>query len=261
MNHNLISELYGKGKISNIAAHHLTKIMSSKTNPESVEKHRQSFQRAVGLDVKDVMRKRHALNKKITQEETEINELKRETLKSYISKAKKETNKLHKRSKRAFRRNSTENFRKLYNRDTGTLRAQSRVRGTMETKGGSRKIYHNEETIQEVHPPGPGFESWVKHRKADFKKRYGDERGKRILYATAWKLKNKHPEGIKAHGENTEIREENLTMTVPLFIRFMEFARESAKDDLILHKIAEKATEVQEKTEVLCSTDYKSIVK
>lgn len=41
-----------------------------------------------------------------------------------------------------------------------------------------------EETVQEVAPPG--MEDWIKDRKADFKKRYGD-RWKTVLYATAWK--------------------------------------------------------------------------
>ena len=34
----------------------------------------------------------------------------------------------------------------------------------------------------------PGMEDWIKHRKADFKKRYGD-RWQEVLYATAWKRK------------------------------------------------------------------------
>lgn len=41
-----------------------------------------------------------------------------------------------------------------------------------------------EEAVQEVAPPG--MEDWIKDRKADFKKRYGD-RWKTVLYATAWK--------------------------------------------------------------------------
>lgn len=44
-----------------------------------------------------------------------------------------------------------------------------------------------EDTVQEVAPPG--MEDWIKDRKADFKKRYGD-RWQEVLYATAWKRKN-----------------------------------------------------------------------
>ena len=37
----------------------------------------------------------------------------------------------------------------------------------------------------------PGMEKWIKDRKADFKKRYGD-RWQEVLYATAWKQHNKN---------------------------------------------------------------------
>lgn len=43
-----------------------------------------------------------------------------------------------------------------------------------------------EDTVQEAAPPG--MEDWIKDRKADFKKRYGD-RWQEVLYATAWKQK------------------------------------------------------------------------
>jgi hypothetical protein len=45
-----------------------------------------------------------------------------------------------------------------------------------------------ESEIKEVAPPG--MEDWIKDRKADFKKRYGDKWEER-LYATAWKQHNK----------------------------------------------------------------------
>ncbi len=44
-----------------------------------------------------------------------------------------------------------------------------------------------EDAVNEVAPPG--MEDWIKDRKADFKKRYGD-RWQEVLYATAWKQKN-----------------------------------------------------------------------
>lgn len=44
-----------------------------------------------------------------------------------------------------------------------------------------------EDAVNEVAPPG--MEDWIKDRKADFKKRYGD-RWQEVLYATAWKRKN-----------------------------------------------------------------------
>ena len=45
-----------------------------------------------------------------------------------------------------------------------------------------------ESEIKEVAPPG--MEDWIKDRKADFKKRYGDK-WEEVLYATAWKQHNK----------------------------------------------------------------------
>ena len=43
-----------------------------------------------------------------------------------------------------------------------------------------------EQQVKEVAPPG--MEDWIKDRKADFKKRYGDK-WEQVLYATAWKHK------------------------------------------------------------------------
>ena len=45
-----------------------------------------------------------------------------------------------------------------------------------------------EAEIKEVAPPG--MEQWIKDRKPEFKKRYGDKWQER-LYATAWKQHNK----------------------------------------------------------------------
>jgi hypothetical protein len=45
-----------------------------------------------------------------------------------------------------------------------------------------------ESEVNEVAPPG--MEDWIKDRKSDFKKRYGDK-WLQVLYATAWKQHNK----------------------------------------------------------------------
>jgi hypothetical protein len=45
-----------------------------------------------------------------------------------------------------------------------------------------------ESEVNEVAPPG--MEDWIKDRKAEFKKRYGDK-WQQVLYATAWKQHNK----------------------------------------------------------------------
>lgn len=49
-------------------------------------------------------------------------------------------------------------------------------------RSGGKEIFY------EVAPESQ--EQWIKDRKADFKKRYGD-RWKTVLYATAWKRHNK----------------------------------------------------------------------
>lgn len=48
------------------------------------------------------------------------------------------------------------------------------------------KMKPKKESVTEVAPPD--MEDWIKDRKADFKKRYGD-RWQEVLYATAWKQK------------------------------------------------------------------------
>ncbi len=35
--------------------------------------------------------------------------------------------------------------------------------------------------------------------------------------------------------------DDSIEMTVPLFLRLMEYAREGAGDDIVLHRIAERA--------------------
>lgn len=50
-----------------------------------------------------------------------------------------------------------------------------------------------------------------------------------------------------------------LIMTLPLFIRLLEFAREDAKDDIILHEIAERACKL--KKSVLAMSDYDRLIK
>lgn len=58
--------------------------------------------------------------------------------------------------------------------------------------------------------------------------------------------------------ENYE--QDTLTMTMPLFIRLLEYAHEDAKDDLDLHNITENAIRISmDKT--LDMKDYNKIVK
>lgn len=45
--------------------------------------------------------------------------------------------------------------------------------------------------ITEEAPPDSNIEKWIKDNKTEFTKQYGEEKGKQILYATAWKMYNK----------------------------------------------------------------------
>jgi hypothetical protein len=48
-----------------------------------------------------------------------------------------------------------------------------------------------------------------------------------------------------------------IRMTVPLFIRLLEYAREDAKSDLPLHDVAERA---MKESEILDMDDYEGLV-
>jgi hypothetical protein len=53
---------------------------------------------------------------------------------------------------------------------------------------------------------------------------------------------------------------DSVTMDVPLLIRLMEFAREDAADDMILHKMAERLIGMSEEGQSLSMSDYEDIV-
>ena len=53
---------------------------------------------------------------------------------------------------------------------------------------------------------------------------------------------------------------DSVTLDVPLMIRLMEFAREDAKDDMILHKVVERMVGMAEEGQALSMSDYDEIV-
>jgi hypothetical protein len=54
---------------------------------------------------------------------------------------------------------------------------------------------------------------------------------------------------------------DRIVLDVPLFIRLMEFAREDAKTDLILHRVSENAQKMHsDGVEVLTMKQYDSLV-
>jgi len=54
---------------------------------------------------------------------------------------------------------------------------------------------------------------------------------------------------------------DKATVDIPLLIRIMEFAREDAKTDLDLHKVAENIIALSETGKTLTMNDYDAIVK
>lgn len=54
---------------------------------------------------------------------------------------------------------------------------------------------------------------------------------------------------------------DKVTVDIPLLLRIMEFAREDAKTDMDLHKVAENATKLSEEGRTLTMNDYDAIVK
>lgn len=53
---------------------------------------------------------------------------------------------------------------------------------------------------------------------------------------------------------------DKITVDVPLFIRLLEYAREDAKDDMDLHRVAENAIELSRYAGTLGMVDYGVIV-
>ncbi len=68
------------------------------------------------------------------------------------------------------------------------------------------------------------------------------------------KLTNLLKEGV----ENVD----TISVSVPLFIRLLEFAKEDAKDDMVLHKVTENILEKHKNgANVLSMNDYDEVIK
>jgi hypothetical protein len=53
---------------------------------------------------------------------------------------------------------------------------------------------------------------------------------------------------------------DTIKLDVPLFIRLLEYAREDAKDDMDLHRVAENAIDLSRFAGTLGMIDYENIV-
>jgi hypothetical protein len=117
--------------------------------------------------------KKHPYNNRLVGEEVEeVEEAQVGTMRRYFAGDKNAEDELKITKMRQY-------FDELRKREDEELRRKKELQ-----KGSVTRIGGN---IKEVAPPG--MEDWIKDRKADFKKRYGD-RWQEVLYATAWKRKN-----------------------------------------------------------------------
>jgi hypothetical protein len=60
--------------------------------------------------------------------------------------------------------------------------------------------------------------------------------------------------------EQEENKMDVITVDVPLFIRLLEFAREDATDDMMLHDVAEKLIEMCADGDIMTMEQYDEIV-
>lgn len=67
-------------------------------------------------------------------------------------------------------------------------------------------------------------------------------------------------ESAEDEPEEEEGSVDTITVDVPLLIRLMEYAREDAKDDMALHNVAERLTQLSQDGNTLTMDDYESIV-
>lgn len=73
--------------------------------------------------------------------------------------------------------------------------------------------------------------------------------GARVDHKTRRNRFNEETEGV-----------DSVTLDIPLMIRLLEFAREDAKDDMILHKVVERMLGMKEEGQSLSMSDYENIV-
>ncbi len=74
-------------------------------------------------------------------------------------------------------------------------------------------------------------------------------------------IRNMAKQGAKTAMRNEETEGvDSVTMDIPLLIRLLEFAREDAQDDMVLHQIAERLVGMAEEGQSLSMSDYENIV-
>lgn len=65
------------------------------------------------------------------------------------------------------------------------------------------KLKEDQEIVNEVAPPNPKIEAWIKANKERFVKEYGKEKGTQVLYAKAWKMHGQSESGSATNTDYT----------------------------------------------------------
>lgn len=84
-----------------------------------------------------------------------------------------------------------------------------------------QNILEGKNPLNEVSPPNPKIEKWIKANKGRFEKEYGAEKGKEVLYSKAWKM----------HNEALEEELEEEKKTLKDFNEFDPNDREKEKEE------------------------------
>ena len=115
--------------------------------------------------------------------------------------------------------------------------------------------------------------SQYKAKKKDFIKDYGADAekvmtGRAITLAKKMAMKEQKQrikelvkQALSAPVKQEKNPVDTITLDVPLMIRLLEYAREDAKTDMDLHKVAENLIQLSKEGRLLDMTDYNSIIE
>jgi hypothetical protein len=74
-------------------------------------------------------------------------------------------------------------------------------------------------------------------------------------------LEKREKERKNVKKEETDLNEDTISLTVPLFIRMLEYAKEDAKTDMDLHKATERILELSDGDDTLDMDSYDEIIE
>lgn len=126
---------------------------------------------------------------RLTNEETQIDELKKSTVGSYLKKAHVSGLAAADDAASAYHRRD---YKELHKANKTGEKRESGVNLAADKLSGRARVAASEETIAEKAPPGAKYERMVRHIKKGYAEKDGlSKKEKSIAYATAWKAKNR----------------------------------------------------------------------